>query len=94
MQKLFLIDAADMKTVEKVQIFPQYRVDPYSFDTGMELAREISGLAKNKPFKVLNVSKLWILRIFYILHTIFTHFFPSKIRWFFHLWTLHGWTFS
>ena len=58
MQKLFLIDAADMKTVEKVQIFPQYRVDPYSFDTGMELAREISGLAKNKPFKVLNVSKL------------------------------------
>ena len=51
MQKLFLIDAADMKTVEKIQIFPQYRVDPYSFGTGMELAREISGLAKNNPLK-------------------------------------------
>ena len=51
MQKLVLIDAADMKTVEKVQIFPQYRVDPYSFGTGMELAREISGLAKNNPLK-------------------------------------------
>ena len=58
MQKLVLIDAADMKTVEKIQIFPQYQVDPYSFGTGMELAREISGLAKNKPIIVLNVSKL------------------------------------
>ena len=51
MQKLVLIDVADMKTVEKIQIFPQYRVDPYSFGTGMELAREISGLAKNNPLK-------------------------------------------
>ena len=58
MQRLVLMDAANMKTVEKIQIFPQYRVDPYSFGTGLELAREISGLAKNKPFKVLNVSKL------------------------------------
>ena len=45
-------------TVKKTQIFPHYWVDPYSFCTGMESAREISGLAKNKPFKVLNVSKL------------------------------------
>ena len=58
LQKLVLIDAADMRTVKKIQIFPHYRVDPYSFGTGLELAREISGLAKNKPFKVLNVSKL------------------------------------
>ena len=46
MQRLVLIDAVNMKTVEKIQIFPQYRVDPYSFGTGMESAREISGLAK------------------------------------------------
>ena len=58
MQKLVLVDATDMRAVKKIQIFPQYRVDPYSFGTGMELAREISGLAKNKPIKVLNVSKL------------------------------------
>ena len=58
MQKLVLIDAADMRTVKKTQIFPHYRVFSYSFGTGMELAREISGLAKNKPIKVLNVSKL------------------------------------
>ena len=51
MQKLVLIDAADMRTVKKTQIFPHYRVVPYSFGTGMELAREISGLAKNNPLK-------------------------------------------
>ena len=51
MQKLVLIDAADMRTVKKIQIFPHYWVDPYSFGTGMELAREISGLAKNNPLK-------------------------------------------
>ena len=28
MQKLVLIDVADMKTVEKIQIFPQYRLIP------------------------------------------------------------------
>ena len=58
MQKLVLVDATDMRAVKKIQIFPHYWVDPYSFGTGMELAREISGLAKNKPIKVLNVSKL------------------------------------
>ena len=46
MQKLVLIDAADMRTVKKTQIFPHYWVDPYSFGTGMESARDISGLAK------------------------------------------------
>ena len=51
MQKLVLIDAVDMKTLKKIQIFPQYRVDPYSFGTGMESARDISGLAKNNPLK-------------------------------------------
>ena len=58
MQKLVLIDAADMRTLKKIQIFPHYRVFSHSFGTGMELAREISGLTKNKPFKMLNVSKL------------------------------------
>ena len=40
------IDAADMRTVKKIQIFPHYRVDPHNFGKGMELARETSVLAK------------------------------------------------
>ena len=46
MQKSVPIDAADMRTVKKTQIFPHYRVDPHNFCKGMELERETSVLAK------------------------------------------------
>ena len=31
MQKSVPVDAADMRTVKKIQIFPHYRVDPHNF---------------------------------------------------------------
>ena len=98
MQKSVPIDAADMRTVKKIQIFPHYRVDPHNFGKGMELARETSVLAK-KPIKVVNISILYIIRNFYIFQTIFgyeqeAYFCTSKFSCFFHFWTLHGSTWS